>query len=113
MILHRNGPAVVNDYTAPASTAFALHDVVTRNSSGTLALATATTPRSELLGLIQIKIASADSDYASAKRVPVLEFHKDAEFDADVDTGTAVVAMEGRVFDLNDEDGINVNRELQ
>lgn len=114
MIQHRKGENVVNNYTAPASVAFALHDVVTRNSSGQLALATATTPRSELLGLIQVAIASTDSDYASAKVVPVLEFNDpEGEFEADVGTGTAAATMVGRVFDLKDENELDVSKELQ
>lgn len=113
MIKHISGEVVINDYIAPASTAFDFNDVVTRNSSGQLAKATATTPRSELLGLIQQTIATTDSDYASAKTVAVLEFCGDAEFEADVDTGTLTTAMVGLRFDLNDEDGINVNATLQ
>lgn len=113
MIKHINGEVVINDYIAPASTAFAFNDVVTRNSSGQLALATATTPRSELLGLIQATITSSDSDYASTKSVAVLEFNDDAEFEADVDTGTLTTSMVGKRFDLNDHNGINVNATLQ
>lgn len=113
MIKHIRGDVEINKYVAPASTAFAFNDVVTRDSAGKLAKATATTPRSELLGLIQQTIASTDSDYASDKAVAVLEFNEDAEFEADVDTGTAVQAMVGRRFDLNDENGLNVNKTLQ
>ena len=113
MIKHISGEVVINDYIAPASTAFDFNDVVTRNSSGQLAKATATTPRSELLGLIQQTITSSDSDYASAKTVAVLEFVDNAEFEADVDTGTLTTAMVGLCFDLADEDGINVNVTLQ
>jgi hypothetical protein len=113
MIKLINGQPTVNDFTAPASTAFDFNDVVTRNSSGVLAKATASTPRSELLGLIQTVIASTDSDYASAKSVPVLEFTDDVEFLADVDTGTLVSTMVGKLFDLADEDGIDVTSEGQ
>lgn len=113
MIDQINGKHLINDYVAPASTAFAFGDVVTRDSSGQLAKATASTPRSELLGLIQATIASTDSDYASTKVVPVLEFHKEAEFEADVDTGTLTTAMVGKRFDLADHNGIDVTAEGQ
>jgi len=114
MIKHNRGEVEITDYIAPASTAFDFNDVVTRDSAGKLAKATATTPRSELLGLIQRTILSTDSDYASDKSVAVLEFNNpESEFDADVDTGTAVAAMRGKFFDLNDEDGLNVNATLQ
>lgn len=109
MIKQINGDHLVNEYTAPASTAFAFNDVVTVDAStGKLAKATATTPRSQLLGLIQQTITSTDSDYASDKTVAVLEFHKEAEFLADVDTGTLTTAMRGQQFDLADHNGIDV-----
>lgn len=113
MIKQITGEPVVSDYKAPASTAFDFNDVVTRNSSGQLAKATSSTPRSELLGLIQQTIASTDDDYASVKIVPVLLFQKDVEFKADVDTGTLTTSMVGKRFDLNDEDGIDVTAEGQ
>lgn len=114
MIKHINGEVVINDYVAPASTAFAFNDVVTRDANGKLAKATGTTPRSELLGLIQRDIASTDSDYASDKTVPVLEFNNpEAEFEGDVGTGTATAAMRGLMFDLKDENELNVSKQLQ
>jgi len=113
MIKHINGDPTINEYVAPASTAFTFNDVVTRNSAGKLALATASTPRSELLGLIQQEIASTDSDYASDKSVAVLEFTDDVEFEADVETGTLTTAMRGLRFDLNSEDGIDVTSQGQ
>lgn len=103
----------INDYVAPASTAFDFNDVVTRNSAGKLAKATSTTPRSELLGLIQQTILSTDADYASDKVVSVLEFNEEAEFEATVDSGTPASTMVGLRFDLNDEDGIKVSATLQ
>lgn len=112
MIKQINGEAVINDYIAPASTAFAFNDVVTRNSAGKLALATASTPRSELLGLIQAVITSADADYAKDKSVPVVEFHDGAEFEADIE-GTLTQAMVGLRFDLTDEDSVDVTANAQ
>lgn len=113
MIKHINGEEVINDFVAPASTAFDMNDVVTRDANGKLAKATATTPRSELLGLIQATILSTDEDYAKDKTVAVLEFTDNVEFEADVDTGTLTTAMRGLDFDLNDEDGIDVTSNAQ
>lgn len=113
MIKQINGEHIINDFDAPASTAFAFNDVVTRDSNGRLAKATATTPRSELLGLIQATITSSDDDYASVKTVPVLEFHEGAEFLADVDTGTLTTAMRGLRYDLADHNGIDVTSQGQ
>ena len=113
MIKQINGEVLINNYIAPASTAFDFNDVVTRDANGKLAKATATTPRAELLGLIQATITSADDDYAKDKAVGVVEFHKEAEFEADVDTGTATQALVGLQFDLADEDGIDVTSNAQ
>jgi len=113
MIKQNNGENQITGYKKAASTAFAFNDVVTRDSSGNLVRATATTPRSELLGLIQVDVLSTDSDYASNTLVPVAEFHAEAEFLADVSTGSAVQAMVGRVFDLDDHNSIDVNTTLQ
>lgn len=113
MIKQINGEHIINDYDAPASMSFAFNDVVTRDSNGRLAKATASTPRSELLGLIQATYVSTDDDYASVKTTPVLEFHSGAEFLADVGTGIAVIAMRGRRFDLKNESEIDVTSEGQ
>lgn len=113
MIKHIRGEQTFEDYTAPASTAFDFNDVVTRDANGKLAKATASTPRSELLGLIQATIVSTDADYAKNKTVSVLLLCGEAEFEATVDTGTLTTAMVGLRFDLNDEDGINVNAQTQ
>jgi hypothetical protein len=112
MIKHSRGEIEIKSYTAPASTAFDFNDVVTRNSAGKLAKATSTTPRSEILGLIQQTIATTDSDYASDKVVAVL-LPCEGEFEADVSTGTLIQAMVGKRFDLDDEDSIDVNTTVQ
>lgn len=113
MIEQVNGEIKTGSYNAPASTAFDLNDVVYLNSSGQLAKATSSTPRSQLVGLIQHTIESTDDDYADVKVVPVIEFHEEAEFDADVDTGTLTTSMRGLRYDLADEDGIDVTSQGQ
>lgn len=103
------GEVKIENHLAPASTAFAFNDVVTLNSSGQLALATAATPRQEILGLIQKTIASTDSDYASTKEVPVLIPHDNAEFEAPVESGTPTASYEGKTVSLESEDGLDVD----
>lgn len=111
---HISGENEIRSYDAPASTAFDFNDVVTRDANGRLAKATATTPRSELLGLIQLTILSTDDDYTDVKTVPVLLFNDpEGEFEASVSTGTAVQAMVGTRIDLDDEDSLDVNSNLQ
>lgn len=116
MIKHNSGEETINAYKKSASVTFAKNDVVTRDSSGYLVKATATTPKAFLLGLIQEDVLATDADYAQNTYKSVLEFNtgsEEAEFLADVDTGTAVQSMVGKYFDLNDENGINVNSTLQ
>jgi len=114
MIKRINGQANIKPFAKAASTAFDFNDVVTRDSSGYLTKATQTTPRQELLGLIQRNVASTDSDYASNTlvEVDVFEGSGSEDFEADVDAGTAVQSMVGKVFDINDEDGIDVDSNI-
>lgn len=114
MIEQITGESQISDYKAPASTAFAFNDVVTRDSNGQLAKATALTPRSEFLGLIQQTIASTDDDYASVKTVAVSKFTEDeAEFLVDVSSGTLTSAMVGLRYDLASASGIDVTSQGQ
>jgi hypothetical protein len=104
------GEVTIRPYLKPASVAFAYGDIVTRDSSGYLAKATATTPRALLLGLIQRTVVSTDADYAQNTLVNVEVFeHDPGEFALDVGTGTLTQAMLGKQFDLKDENEVNVN----
>lgn len=113
MIKRMSGEANIHPFKKAASEAFALNDVVTKDSSGYLTKATALTPRSEIVGLIQRIVASTDTDYASNTMVEVdVPEGKEDEFDFDVDTGTAVQAMVGKKYDLADHNGLDVNAQL-
>ena len=98
-------------YPVTASTAFTLNDMVeilsTAAGVGTLAKCTATS--TAIYGLIQKTIASTDSDYATARKVPVLVGDADAEFLFDVSTGTAAATDVGEMIDLDDENSVDVN----
>ena len=108
------GENAINAHKKVASEAFEFNDVVTKNSSGFITKAVATTPRNLLLGLIQRTVLSTDSDYALNSEVPVLEFPSDpdAEFEAPVESGSATQALEGQFVDLNSEDGITVSAKI-
>lgn len=106
------GEPNIHPFKKAASEAFALNDVVTRDSSGYLTKATATTPRSEIIGLIQRIVVSTDSDYASNTMVEVDVPEVGAEFDFDVGTGSAVQSMVGKKFDLKDTDELSVSAQL-
>ncbi len=114
MIERKNGEANILPFKKKASTAFAFNDVVTTDANGYLVLATSSTPRAKLLGLIQRTVASTDADYASNTMVEVDVFCDDDDvYVATVDTGTLVQSMVNSLFDLNDENGINVNNNQQ
>lgn len=109
MIKQTRGEETINAYKKAASVVFANNDVVTVDASGFLVRATAATTKAKLLGLIQRDVLATDSDYAQNSMVPVLEFgDPEAEFTADVGTGTATQAMVGSRYDLKDHDEIDV-----
>lgn len=112
MIKRMSGEPNIHPFKKAASEAFALNDVVTKDSSGYLTKATATTPRAEIIGLIQRIVASTDSDYASNTMVEVDVPLVGDEFDFDVGTGSAVQSMVGKKFDLKDHDELDVNAQL-
>jgi hydroxyethylthiazole kinase-like sugar kinase family protein len=112
MIQQHSGKPNIESYKKTASTAFAFNDVVTV-SSGLLVKATASTPRDEIIGLIQRTVLATDADYASQTAVPVLVLDNNAdEFIADVGTGTAVQSMVGSLYDLKDENELDVSAQL-
>lgn len=91
-----------------ASTAFAFNDLVYIDSAGYVAPAV-DGALFVSLGLIQKTVASTDSDYASATRVPVLVPGPDAEFRCDVGTGTAAQADVGTWADVDDHLTVDVD----
>ena len=91
-----------------ASQAFSFNDLVYVDSNGFLDLA-ADGANFVPLGLIQKAIASTDSDYASATRVPVLVPGENAEFLCDVSTGSAAQTDVGEWIDIDDEDSVDVS----
>ena len=105
------GVPEVLPFKRAASETFALNDVVTRDASGYVTKATASTPRSRILGLIQRAVLATDTDYATNAEVEVLLVNpaEGLEFTADVDTGSAIQAMVGKSVDLADHNGLNVN----
>lgn len=103
------GDVTIRPYLKGASVAFTFGDIVTKDASGFLAKATASTPRANLLGLIQRTVLSTDSDYASNTLVNVEVFeHDPGEFKLDVGTGSLTQAMVGKQFDLKDENEVDV-----
>lgn len=96
-----------------ASETFEFNDAVTTNSSGYLTKASASTPRSQIAGLIQRDVLATDADYAQNTVVPINEFDEDAEFDMPVEAGTPAQSMVGKAYDLNSEDGISLQKQVK
>lgn len=98
----------IERFAKPASTAFAFRTLVAPNednSSNTFVAATSSTER--VLGSLDTTITSADDDYASETKVPILvdEF---GTWKFTVGTGTADVNDEQGYIDLKDTDEVDV-----
>lgn len=78
-------------YPKSASEEFTHNDMVTilSTAAGTGYLTSVTSTSPKIFGLIQKAVASTDTDYASATKVPVLVGDTDAEFLVDVASGGA------------------------
>ena len=94
-------------YPKKASTAFAVGDLVYADGSGAIQPADSTSGMH--IGVIQKKVASTDSDYASTTFVPVLKAYADNIWEGDVGTGTATAALVGTRCDLKDANEIDVS----
>jgi len=113
MIEQHSGEYNIESYAKAASTLFARGDAVTKDSSGYLVKATATTPRSLVIGTIDRDVLATDSDYTENTRVAINVIKGNPnEFKIDVGTGTAVQAMVGRSYDLKDENELDVTVQL-
>jgi len=109
MIKQINGTSLVSDKVAKGGVLFDLGDVVTAEpATGLLIRATASTAKELCLGLINQAVTAGDDNFADNKTVGITEFHKEAEFECDVSTGTATQAMVGDFVDLDDEKGLDV-----
>ncbi len=101
----------VEYWAKPASTAFAIGDVVANNddaTDNTFDAMAATSTR--ILGVVQKTIASTDSDYADETRIPLL-IDEDGIWEVEVDNGTADANDEGGYIDVDDsapDDAVDV-----
>lgn len=111
MIKRISGAPNIHPHAKAASTVFAFNDVVAKDSTGYLVRATAATPRSEIVGLIQREVLSTDADYASNTLVPVDEIDERDEVEFDVQTGTLTQALVDQAFDLADQDAVDVTKQ--
>jgi hypothetical protein len=110
MITPYRGKFHVEWYPVTVSTEFDFNDMVTILSTvaGVGTLAKVADGSTRVIGLIQQKISSTDADYATARKVPVLVGDADAEFLADVSTGSAATTDIGEMIGFDDEDSVDV-----
>ena len=74
-------------------------------SSGTLVLATNTVESYYIIGVLRKAVTTADSDYATARDLPVeVPVEKNVVWEADVKVGTLVASSVGLYFDLTTAD---------
>ena len=110
MITPYKGKFHVEWYDVTVSTEFTYGDAVTilSTSAGVGTLAKATDGSTAIYGLIQQTISSTDSDYATARKVPVLVGEADSKFLFDISTGSAAQTDVGEMVGLDDENSLDV-----
>ncbi len=107
MIIFKQGKPNVEWYTKTASTLLYVNSVV-KFTSGQLVAATATSTAH--VGVILRTVAAADTDYATASKVPVMVPGLNDIFEADVKPGvTAAATAVGAECDLYVGDGTTGN----
>jgi hypothetical protein len=109
MIAPYKGKFHIEWYPVTVSTTFSYGDMVTILSTvaGVGTLAKVVDGSTRVIGLIQQTIAATDSDYAVARKVPVLVGDADAEFIATA-AGTASATDVGEMVGFDDEETIDV-----
>jgi|GEM_PF-1326608 len=99
-------------YPVTVSTVFAEGDLVAMDvGTGTIIVATATTPGATILGVIRHAIAATDDNYATARSVEVeVPVEKNVIFSCnEVGTGTAAAADLCTYADIDDGGSIDVD----
>lgn len=92
-----------------ASTAFSANSLVAR-SAAIDTVEPADASDTELVGICLRAVTSADSDYASNTRIPVLvPCSKKAEMIGDVSTSTIAITDEGNEYDLASATGVDAS----
>ena len=110
MIKPYKGKFHVEWFPVTVSTEFDYNDMVTilSTAAGVGTLAKAIDGSTAVYGLIQQTIESTDSDYATARKVPVLVGEADSTFIFDVGTGSAATTDIGEMVGFDNEYEIDV-----
>ena len=112
MFIRKQGKTKVMYFPVAASAGAMAEGSVVALSSGTLILATNTTPSYYCVGVLRKTVTTADSDYATARLLPVeVPVEKNVVWEADVKVGTLATTSVGLYFDLTTaDDGSGVDQ---
>jgi len=99
MFIRKNEKHNIQYFKKKVSTAFINGGLTAVDSNGFLIPATATTVNH--VGVIQVTVATTDTDYATATYVPVDVCRPTDLFVADVSAGTIAQTVVGAYYDLN------------
>lgn len=112
MFIRKQGKTKIMYFPVAASAGAMAEGSVVALSSGTLILATNTTPSYYCVGVLRKTVTTADSDYATARLLPVeVPVEKNVVWEADVKVGTLATTSVGLYFDLTTaDDGSGVDQ---
>lgn len=112
MFIRKQGKTKVMYFPVAASAGAMAEGSVVALASGTLILATNTTPSYYCVGVLRKTVTTADSDYATARLLPVeVPVEKNVVWEADVTVGTLATGSVGLYFDLTTaDDGSGVDQ---
>lgn len=112
MFIRKQGKTKVMYFPVAASAGAMAEGSVVALASGTLILATNTTPSYYCVGVLRKTVTTADSDYATARLLPVeVPVEKNVVWEADVTVGTLATTSVGLYFDLTTaDDGSGVDQ---
>ena len=112
MFIRKQGKTKIMYFPVAASAGAMAEGSVVALSSGTIILATNTTPSYYCVGVLRKTVTTADSDYAVARLLPVeVPVEKNVVWEADVKVGTLATSSVGLYFDLTTaDDGSGVDQ---
>ena len=112
MFIRNKGKTKIMNLPVAASAGAMAAGSLVAFSSGTLILATNTTPSYYIVGVLRKAVTTADADYAVARTLPVeMPVENNVVWEADVTDGTLVASSVGLYFDLaTADDGTGVDQ---
>lgn len=103
----KSGPTKIEYFPKTASTAFAPGVAMTSGGSGEISIAANSSTR--IFGINVAPITSADADYASETKIPLIVPTPDTLFIVDIGAGTFTAEMIGLQYDLYSTTGTSID----